>query len=67
MRKLVILFLLVSSVSLFAQDDFIELLRQDLKTQKVAIIEKEYMGGVCLNKGCIPTKALPAPSWQMSI
>ena len=26
--------------------------------QKVAIIEKEYMGGVCLNVGCIPTKAL---------
>ena len=26
--------------------------------QKVAIIEKQYMGGVCLNIGCIPTKAL---------
>lgn len=26
--------------------------------QKVAIVEKEYMGGVCLNIGCIPTKAL---------
>ena len=26
--------------------------------QKVAIIEKEYWGGVCLNVGCIPTKAL---------
>ena len=25
---------------------------------KVAIVEKEYMGGVCLNWGCIPTKAL---------
>lgn len=25
---------------------------------KVAIIEKQYMGGVCLNVGCIPTKAL---------
>jgi dihydrolipoamide dehydrogenase len=25
---------------------------------KTAIIEKEYMGGVCLNIGCIPTKAL---------
>ena len=25
---------------------------------KVAIIEKEKMGGVCLNKGCIPTKAV---------
>lgn len=26
--------------------------------QKVAIIEKEFMGGVCLNIGCIPTKSL---------
>jgi len=25
---------------------------------KAAIIEKQYMGGVCLNIGCIPTKAL---------
>ncbi len=25
---------------------------------KVAIIEKEYWGGVCLNVGCIPTKSL---------
>lgn len=38
MKKFVLLLLLVLSVSLFAQDDFIELLRQDLKTQKVAII-----------------------------
>ncbi|HET9127270.1 MAG TPA: dihydrolipoyl dehydrogenase, partial [Propionibacteriaceae bacterium] len=26
--------------------------------QKVAVIEKEYWGGVCLNIGCIPTKSL---------
>lgn len=26
--------------------------------QSVAIIEKEYWGGVCLNVGCIPTKSL---------
>lgn len=26
--------------------------------QKVTIIEKEYIGGVCLNVGCIPSKAL---------
>lgn len=26
--------------------------------KKVAIVEKEHMGGVCLNKGCIPTKAV---------
>lgn len=25
---------------------------------KVALVEKEYIGGVCLNIGCIPTKAL---------
>jgi dihydrolipoamide dehydrogenase len=25
---------------------------------KTAIVEKEYMGGVCLNVGCIPSKAL---------
>lgn len=25
---------------------------------KVALIEKEYLGGVCVNWGCIPTKAL---------
>src|SRR5579862_506561 len=25
---------------------------------KTAIIEKSYLGGVCLNWGCIPTKAL---------
>ncbi|MEM7343330.1 MAG: dihydrolipoyl dehydrogenase [Chloroflexota bacterium] len=26
--------------------------------QKVAVVEKETMGGVCLNWGCIPTKSL---------
>jgi len=26
--------------------------------QQVAIIEKEYLGGVCLNVGCIPSKSL---------
>ena len=26
--------------------------------KKVAIIEREYVGGVCLNVGCIPSKAL---------
>lgn len=25
---------------------------------KVAVVEKEHMGGICLNWGCIPTKAL---------
>ena len=26
--------------------------------QKVAIIDKDQLGGICLNWGCIPTKAL---------
>jgi dihydrolipoamide dehydrogenase len=26
--------------------------------KRVAVVEKEKLGGVCLNKGCIPTKAL---------
>jgi len=26
--------------------------------QKVAIIDKDRLGGICLNWGCIPTKAL---------
>src|SRR5438132_8018712 len=26
--------------------------------QKVAVVEKKYWGGVCLNVGCIPSKAL---------
>jgi dihydrolipoamide dehydrogenase len=28
--------------------------------QKVTIVEKEYVGGVCLNVGCIPSKAIIA-------
>src|SRR5688572_29256557 len=27
---------------------------------KTLVVEKEYMGGVCLNWGCIPSKALIA-------
>ena len=26
--------------------------------QKVAVVEEKYWGGVCLNVGCIPSKAL---------
>src|SRR5512145_2756738 len=26
--------------------------------QKTAVVEKEFIGGVCLNVGCIPSKAL---------
>ncbi len=27
-------------------------------TQKVALVEKDEVGGTCLNRGCVPTKAL---------
>ena len=27
---------------------------------KVCLIEKEFLGGICLNKGCIPSKTLLA-------
>ena len=26
--------------------------------QQVTVVEKEYLGGCCLNVGCIPSKAL---------
>ena len=32
------------------------------KGEKVALIEKKYLGGSCINFGCIPTKALVASS-----
>lgn len=37
---------------------YIAAIRATQLGHKVAIIEKERLGGVCLNKGCIPTKAL---------
>ncbi len=37
---------------------YVAAIRASQLGQKVAIIEKQYMGGVCLNIGCIPTKAL---------
>ena len=35
--------------------------------QKVAVVEREALGGVCLNWGCIPTKALLRNSELASI
>ena len=32
--------------------------RAGARGQKVLLIEKEHLGGVCLNWGCIPTKTL---------
>jgi dihydrolipoamide dehydrogenase len=36
---------------------YVAAIRASQLGQKVAIIEREHLGGVCLNKGCIPTKA----------
>jgi dihydrolipoamide dehydrogenase len=37
---------------------YIAAIRASQLGKKVAIVEKEKLGGVCLNKGCIPTKAV---------
>lgn len=37
---------------------YVAAIKAGQKNLKVAIIEKEAIGGVCLNWGCIPTKAL---------
>lgn len=37
---------------------YVAAIRASQLGKKVAIIEAEKLGGVCLNKGCIPTKAL---------
>ncbi len=37
---------------------YVAAIRASQLGKKVAIVEKEHMGGVCLNKGCIPTKAV---------
>lgn len=39
-------------LGMFRQLDYLS------QEKKVAIIEKEYLGGTCTNKGCIPTKTL---------
>ena len=37
---------------------YIAAIRASQLGKKVAVVETEKLGGVCLNKGCIPTKAL---------
>ena len=37
---------------------YVAAIRASQLGKKVAIIEKEALGGICLNWGCIPTKAL---------
>ena len=37
---------------------YVAAIRASQLGQKVAIVEREHLGGICLNWGCIPTKAL---------
>ena len=37
---------------------YVAAIRASQLGQKVAIVERENLGGICLNRGCIPTKAL---------
>jgi dihydrolipoamide dehydrogenase len=37
---------------------YVAAIRASQLGQKVAVVEKQYWGGVCLNVGCIPSKAL---------
>lgn len=39
---------------------YVAAIRAGQKGAKVALVEKEYFGGTCLNIGCIPTKTLIA-------
>lgn len=41
---------------------YVAAIRASQKGQNVAIVEKEFIGGVCLNVGCIPSKALISAS-----
>ncbi len=40
-------------------------IRAARKGAEVCLVEKEYLGGVCLNWGCIPTKTFHAVAHQM--
>lgn len=37
---------------------YVAAIRASQLGQKVAIVEREHLGGICLNWGCIPTKAM---------
>ncbi len=45
---------------------YVAAIRAAQQGKKVVIVEKQDLGGVCLNKGCIPTKTLlkSAEKWQ---
>ena len=37
---------------------YVAAIRATQLKQKVAIVDKQWLGGVCLNVGCIPSKSL---------
>ena len=37
---------------------YVAAIKAAISGKKTALVEKENLGGVCLNWGCIPTKAL---------
>ena len=37
---------------------YVAAIRASQFNKKVVVVEREYVGGVCLNVGCIPSKAL---------
>src|SRR5215471_12714228 len=37
---------------------YVAAIRAAQRGARVAIVEKQYMGGTCLNVGCIPSKAM---------
>lgn len=45
---------------------YVAAIRASQSGMKAAIVEKEALGGVCLNWGCIPTKALLKSAEQMA-
>ena len=45
---------------------YVAAIRASQSGMKTAIVEKEALGGVCLNWGCIPTKALLKSAEQMA-
>ncbi|HLG74793.1 MAG TPA: FAD-dependent oxidoreductase, partial [Ktedonobacteraceae bacterium] len=37
---------------------YVAAIRAAQRGARVAIVEKQYLGGTCLNVGCIPSKAM---------
>ena len=50
--------ILTSSSSVRAPAGYVAAERLGHAGKKVALVEEQYLGGTCLNVGCIPTKTL---------